>query len=131
MTRTHPNRSPDTLISLVILSSMWQFAAFLTSRQLGKLYSEPTKPQRLYGERGLLQGIDFVKIIKSPWLSGRASKYGIRSSDVRFLRGFLKFSLFHALDKTKNIFFLLCELAYTFIQDNSTFDLLLPRDMVN
>ena len=88
MTRTHPNRSPDTLISLVILSSMWQFAAFLTSRQLGELYSESTKPQRLYGERGLLQGIDFVKIIKSPWLSGRASKYGIRSSDVRFLKIF-------------------------------------------
>ena len=28
MTRTHPNQSLDTLISLIILSSIWEFAAF-------------------------------------------------------------------------------------------------------
>ena len=28
MTRTHPNQSLDTLISLIILNSIWQFAAF-------------------------------------------------------------------------------------------------------
>ena len=28
MTRTHPNQSLDNLISLIILSSIWQFAAF-------------------------------------------------------------------------------------------------------
>ena len=28
MTRTHPNQSLDTLIFLIILNSIWQFAAF-------------------------------------------------------------------------------------------------------
>ena len=28
MTRTHPHQSPDSLISLIILSGIWQFAAF-------------------------------------------------------------------------------------------------------
>ena len=28
MTKTHPNQLVDALISLIILSSIWQFAAF-------------------------------------------------------------------------------------------------------
>ena len=42
--------------------------------------------------------------MESLWLSGRASESGIRRSEVRFVIGTQKFSLFHARDKTKIIF---------------------------
>ena len=87
-----------------------------------------TEPQRLHSEWGLLRNsiqkyyaidianprstqdachMNFVRDFtyrESLWLSGRASESGIRRSEVRFVIGTQKFSLFHARDKTKIIF---------------------------
>ena len=51
--------------------------------------------------------------MESLWLSGRASESGIQRSEVRFVIGTQKFSLFHARDKTKIIFISLTELKHS------------------
>ena len=45
MTRTYPNQSQGTLISLIILDSIWQFAVFPYARQYGKPQNSKTKLQ--------------------------------------------------------------------------------------
>ena len=47
-----------------------------------------------------------VALFTMKWLSGKASQYGIRISEVGFLVGTQNFSLSHACDKTKNILLL-------------------------
>ena len=99
MTKTHPNQSVDTLISVIILSSIWQFAAFVYVQAVRKVAL--LSPLRLYSKRGLLRSLDFI--IKSLWLR-------IQRSKVRFLMGifFRIFSFSHARYRQKHLHFCTC-----------------------